>query len=205
MQAPVAPVRQIDPITALHRHVVALLAPYFDARKWGEVEAITLPLTYDSFRSIAKTTPRLYLGFNAFMAKGTSARMLDGDLSMRLVIVTKAGSAKQPGYFGDRFAPGLYPSLFAAATVLHGRTIADLGSLQVTGVNQGAAEGMADISALVGHVDFKMRASCGDFLGEAAAAPDFVRLISSFEVNAPSDADPGFDMGGDITLPGDPA
>lgn len=199
-----APVRPVDPITATSKAIGPLLAPYFDPKKWGAVEPIALPLTHETFKRICTTTPKLYLGFESIANEKAATRQFAGPLTFRLLVVVKNPVTRGAGFYGDAGGPGLYPSLIGAVAALHGRTIGD-GSIEVKSTNQVTAEGWADLNALVGYVDFSLHVSLDDILGESAAADDFRRLVSAFEVNVADDpeADPSFEMAGDITLPGD--
>lgn len=184
------PVRRQDPITAVTHGVAAFLAPYFPPEKWGgePPRVIGLPLTSTMFGKIADATPRLYIGFAGADPKAPSGRGFVGTFTFSLFIVMK-GAAKAGIQLGDRFSPGLYASLIAAVAALHGRTIADVGTIEVTKVAEQPAEGWSGFGAAAGYVTFTVQSSLGDFLGEGAAAAEFREMVASFEINPESDPD----------------
>lgn len=200
-----APVRLIDPMTAVTDAVTRLLEPYFPKAKWGGAapKVIGLPLTSTMFERIAETTPRLYIGWSGFKADA-SARICGGTFTFSVFVVVKNDSGERV-HLGDRFAAGLYASIVGVIAALHGRTIPDIGSIAVTDAGQQAAERWSSFGAAAGYVTFTISTSLGDFFGEGAAAEDFRELVSSFEVNTPPDAAPSVAVDATILVSGAPA
>lgn len=197
------PVRLVDPITDVTHAASDLLEPYFPQAKWGGAppKVIALPLTPSLFGKIADATPRLYFGWEGLSERSSVGRIFAGDLTFRVLAVIK-NNASERAHLGDRHSPGLYPTLIAIVAALHGRTIGDHGTIQVTEANQLTADGWSGYGAAAGFVTFKVHTSLGDFLGEGAAAEDFRALVSAFEVNPPADpdAEPSFAMESQTTL-----
>lgn len=201
-----APVRLRDPMTAVTEAVADLLEPYFPRAKWGgePPRVIGLPLTSTMFGRIADATPRLYIGFAGADAKSSPARIFAGTLTFSLFVVMK-GAAKAGIHLGDRYSPGLYASLVAAVAALHGRTIADVGSIEVVKFAEQPAEGWSGFGAAAGYVTFTVHTALGDFFGEGAAADEFREMVSSFELVTEPTGDPSYEMPGEPPANGDGA
>lgn len=196
-----APVRRRDPITLTVEAVRQLLAPYFPPAKWGgdPPKVIGLPFTSSMFEAIADATPRIYIGWAGLKPAASPARSFAGELTYSVLIVLKGANDVR---LGDRLGMALYPCVIAAVAALHGRTIAGVGSIEVIEAGEQAAERWSKFGAAAGYVTFKVDTALGDLLGESAAAEDFRKLVSSFEVNAPPDAEPSVDVDATILLPG---
>lgn len=184
-----APIRQRDPITLTVEAVRQLLAPYFPPRAWGgePPKVIGLPFTSTMFERIADTTPRIYIGWGGLKPAAAAARGFAGELSFSVLIVLKSNNDVR---VGDRLGMALYPCVIAGVAALHGRTITDVGSIEVTEAGEQAAERWSNFGAAAGYVTFKVDTALGDLLGESAAAEDFRKLVSSFEVNPEPDPEP---------------
>lgn len=185
---------ETDPITLVHRAVADLVAPWFDPAKWLAPAVVGLPMTPDEFRRLSEQTPRLHLGFEGFKAKASMVRSFEGDLSFRMIAVVKNPDRSRV-HLGDRLGPGLYPVLMSLVAALHGQTIEDVGSIEVTDANQANIDGWQTMGAAAGIVSFSIHTSLGDLLGMGADAPAFTSLVSSFDV-------PGLEAEDVITLSG---
>ncbi|WP_323034529.1 hypothetical protein [Pararhodobacter sp.] len=185
---------ETDPVTLVHRAVADLVAPWFDPKKWMAPAVIGLPMTPDEFRRLSEQTPRMHLGWEGFKANGEMGRMFAGTLSFRLMAVIK-NSERSNVHMGDRHGPGLYPVVMALGAALHGQTIENVGTIQVTDANQANIDGWKTLGAAAGIVSFNVHTSLGDLLGAGADAPAFTRLVSSFDA-------PGLEVEDVISLPG---
>ncbi|GLK85689.1 hypothetical protein [Ancylobacter defluvii] len=196
------PVRHLDPISEISVAIALLLAPYFPAAKWNGTPAIVgLPFSPEQFKRLADTTPRLHIGWEGVKPSG-AGRSFKGTFTFRLIIVVKNTGRSGP-MLGDKLGPGIYPSVMAAVAALHGRTLNGIGSIEVTDANQATVDGWREIGAAAGIVSFTINNGLGDLLGEGEAAPQFLRLVSDFDVVTDPDPDavPALPMRGDANLP----
>lgn len=178
----------LDPITVLHNGIVALLLPWFPAHLW-QIEPVPATLSLDAFQALAGRTPWIGVSWVDYAPQASSMRALDGAQRMRLTVCVRSDGLTER-LFGDRLGPGLYPSLATVASVLHGRTVPEAGSLRVTGIAQTVVDGNADGTIATGVVDIACHTAFGDWLGEADDAPEFVTLVSTFEPVTPTPPDP---------------
>lgn len=191
-------------MTVVSEAVGALLAPYFPPAKWcgAAPRVIGLPLTTTIFERIADATPRLYIGWSGMKAAGATTHSFAGPMTYSVVVVIKNTSSEN-AHLGDKHGPGLYPSLIGVAAALHGRKVADIGSITVTELGQQPAERWSSFGAAAGYVTFTIHTDLGDFLGESAAAEDFLRLVSDFETGRVEEgAEPPVATSITINLPG---
>jgi len=177
-----------DPISALHQRIEPLLRPYFVAGRW-HIEPMPWPLTLAEFRALLGMTPWIGISWTEF-ALASSTRAMDGTHKLRLTICVK-NPGRAARFFGDRLGPGLYPSLVTAAGALHGHTLGDFGTLQVSRAAQLYADGYGDANIAIGIVDLECHSRLGDVLGAAAAAPSFAQLVSSFSLSTNAGAAAG--------------
>ncbi|ABS69713.1 hypothetical protein Xaut_4492 [Xanthobacter versatilis] len=189
----------LDPISEIHRAIEPLLRPYFERGIWV-IEPVPFPMSLDEFKRLMRATPWIGIAWREFAVDTNAGRSLMGQHQLALTIVAKNAAGLDGRFFGDRLSPGLYPSLVTAAAVLHGKTLPDIGTLNVTRAGQSYAEGYGDLGAVVGLIELSVRTKFGDVLGAVEAAPDFARLVSSFELQPPADGrEPVTDT---IDLPG---
>ena len=188
-----------DPISDMHLAIEPLLRPYFVAGKW-QIDAVPHPLSLGEFQRLLGVAPWIGIAWREFKVDANAGRQLKGAHSLMLTMAVKNASGRAARLFGDRLGPGLYPSLATAAGALHGRTIAGLGTLQVTRAGQAYADGFGDLTVAIGVVELTCVTLMTPLADEVEAAPDFARLVSSFELLPPSDGrDPLTDT---IDLPG---
>lgn len=177
-----------DPITAVHQAVEARLRTAFAADKWA-FELVPSPLTLDEFKAIvAKATPWLGLAWRELAPDPDSGRRLRGRLGFSLIIVVK-NQGRAARFLGDRLGPGLYASTLLAAALLHGHSVAGLGTLILARAGSAFADGYSDLAIAIAVVDFDVLVNVADVLDAIAASDDFLRLVSQWDVGA-ADGEP---------------
>lgn len=189
----------MDPISEMHTAIEPLLRPYFKRERWT-IEAVPFPLSLKEFLRLASSTPFIGISWKEFQVDTNAGRQLKGIHQLQVTMVVKNAEGRPARFFGDRLGPGLYPSLATAAGALHGKTLSNIGTLQVTRAGQSYADGWGDLGGTVGLIELSCRELLCPMLSEVEEAPDFVQLVSAFELQPPVDGrDPVTDT---IDLPG---
>lgn len=188
-----------DPISDMHLAIEPLLRPYFVAGKW-QIDAVPHPLSLGEFQRLLGVSPWIGIAWREFTPAANAGRLLKGTHSLMLTLAVKNASGRVARLFGDRLGPGLYPALATAAGALHGRTVQGLGTLQVTRAGQAYSDGFGDLTVAIGVVELTCHTVMTPMADQVEAAPDFARLVSSFDLQPPADGrEPVTDT---IDLPG---
>lgn len=173
----------VNPITAIDEAVEARLRTAFLANRWS-FQRVPDPMTLDEFKRLMRATPWLGLGWTD-LAASPQGRQVQGQLSFSLTICVK-NVGHEARFHGDRQGPGLYVATMVAAALLHGMTIRDVGTIQVTRAASAFAEGFGDASIAIARLTFQVTTSLGDFLGAVAQLPELKELISGWDLAASS-------------------
>lgn len=171
----------LDPFTAWTHGIEARLRPFFKAARW-DFHVVPDPFSIEEFRSLVSArTPLLALGWRQLNPNAkTVGRRFQGDAGLRLTIAVK-NPGRAARFLGDARTPGLYPSIAGAIALLNGYSLVDVGTLFVTACAQAYAEGFGDATVSIATIDLTATIVIGDVTGELAAAPEFLRHVSSFE------------------------
>lgn len=175
-----------DSISDIHLALEPLLRPYFARDRW-QIDTVPMPLSLGEFTRLMRMTAWIGVGWEQFRPAPGGGRQLLGNHDLTLTMCVKNNAGIGPRLLGDRLGPGLYPSLVTAAVALHGRTVEDVGTLQVTSVAQSYADGYGDLTAAIGVVKLTCNTKLSPPFDTAADAPDFARLVSAFELQPPAD------------------
>lgn len=171
----------LDPVSAAFAAVQERLQSVFLPKKW-DFNIVADPMSADEFKSIVRRTPLLALGWRQFNPTDQKVgRRFQGTLGQRLTIVVKHPNDAGKRFLGDARGPGLFPAMSAAIALLNGYTEADLGTFSITACAQAYAEGYSDANMAIATLDIASTIVIGDVTGAYADAPDFLRLLSSFE------------------------
>lgn len=171
----------LDPVSASFAAVQARLQTFFLPAKW-DFNIVADPMSADEFKAIVRRTPLLALGWRQFNPSDQKVgRRFQGTLGLRLTIVVKHPLDAGKRFMGDAKGPGLFPAMSGAIALLNGYTKPDLGTFSITACAQAYAEGYADANMAIATLDIASTVVVGDVTGDFAAAPDFLRLLSSFE------------------------
>lgn len=171
----------IDPVSAAFAAVQARLQTFFLPAKW-DFHVVADPMAEDEFKAIVRRTPLLALGWRQFNPTDPKVgRRFQGALGLRLTIVVKHPLDAGKRFLGDARGPGLFPAMSGAIALLNGFTQPELGTFSITACAQAYAEGYKDANIAIATLDIASTIVVGDVTGDFAAAPDFLRLLSSFE------------------------
>lgn len=168
-----------DPFTGIVTGIETRLRTAFPANRW-DFWVVPDPLSLDEFKGLVRRTPCLALGWRQLNPAEKAGRHFEGALGMRLTIVVKNTNGRAR-FLGDTAGPGLFPAMSGVIALLHGHSIADLGTLFVSACAQAYAEGYADADCAIATLDLSMQVAFGDVLGQLAASPDFLSMLSDFE------------------------
>lgn len=171
----------VDPISASFIAIETRLRTVFLEKKW-DFHVVPDPMSIDEFKAIVRRTPLLALGWRQFNpADQKTGRRFQGTLGLRLTIVVKHPLDANKRFLGDSRGPGLFPSIAAVIALINGFTVPDLGTFFITAVAQAYAEGYNDANAAIATLDIGSTVNIGDVTGDLAAAPEFLRMLSTFE------------------------
>ncbi len=172
---------ELDPVSAAFAAVEARLRTFFLPKNW-DLHIVGDPMGIDEFKSIVRRTPLLALGWRQLNPSDQKVgRRFQGNLGLRLTIVVKHPQTAAKRFMGDAAGPGLFPAMSGAIALLNGFTKPDLGTFSITACAQAYAEGYSDANMAIATLDIASTINVGDVTGDFAAAPDFLRLLSSFE------------------------
>lgn len=188
-----------DPISGITLALWPLLRPFFPANRWA-IDAVPSPLSLHEFQRLLGTTSWIGIAWREFKIDQNAGRFLKGVHELTATIAVKNAAGRVQRLYGDRLGPGIYPALATFAGAVHGRTLPQFGTLEVTRAAQAYADGFGDLSYGIGFVELRCMTSLAPNLGEPAEAPDFTKLVSSFELNPVVEGEPP--VSDTIALPG---
>lgn len=173
----------VDPITAVHQAVEARLRTAFGGERWT-FELVPSPMTIDEFKAIVmKSTPWLGFAWRSIEPDANAGRTITGRLGFTLTICIR-NQGRAARFLGDRLGPGLYASALAAAALLHGLTVTDVGTLAVTRAASAFADGWSDMSIAIATVDVDVSVDLSDVLAAIATSDDFLRLVTAWDLDS---------------------
>jgi len=184
---------ELDPISAVARAIETRLRTYFPEKKW-DFRHVPAALTLAEFKSHVSRNPLLALAFRSLPPASNSGRIFQGDIELVLTIVVmnqNAGTGAR--FFGDKLGPGLFPSLATVIGALNGWTCKGVGTFFVGRSDQTYAEGWDSMNMALASVDITARIMFDDVLGEASKAPEFLTLLTNWDVR-PADNEPDDDI-----------
>lgn len=182
----------VDPLSAAANAVEQRLRLFFKPERW-DWYIVPDPLTEKEFLSMTGVrTPLLALSWRQLNPGEKGGRRFQGKLGLRLTIAVKNQNGRKYRFLGDKLGPGLFPAMSGAIVLLNGHSVAGLGTFFVTACAQAYADGFADMNMAIATIDLSIEIAMGDVTGDFAAAPDFLRALSDFDL--PGEDDDTFDV-----------
>ena len=136
-------------MTVLHATLAALQARLdlvFPSQNFVQV-VLPPKITPVAWKELTRRTPMIGLGWDSIDPMKPASRLLSGVSRWSVFVVVRNQRGPEPRLLGDRLGPGLFDLVQAAAGVLHGHTIDQVGTCFVTGVHNaiGADWDMEDL------------------------------------------------------------
>lgn len=172
----------VDPLTTAANAVEQRLRLFFKQDRW-DWYIVPDPLTEKEFLSMTGVrTPLLALSWRQLNPGDKGGRRFSGKLGLRLTIAVKNQNGRKFRFLGDKAGPGLFPAMSGAIILLNGHTSEGLGTFFVTACSQAYGDGFADLNMAIATLDLTTEITMGDITGDFAAAPDFLRGLSDFDL-----------------------
>ena len=166
-----------DPVSSITLAVEALLTSAFSTA-WT-IQHVPLPLTLKEFARIVQSLPWIGIGWTQSDPGSEAGRLpiYRHDLQLVFIMRNQVGPNR---FFGDALGPGLYPSIDAAARLLHGRAIDDIGTLTVGKTSQAYSDAYGEMDLAVGLIEFSAFSSLSP-VRSLDDLPDFARLAATWD------------------------
>ncbi len=153
------------------------------------IERVPQVLTIKEFERLAKLSPFIGLAWTGFKTDSASGRALVGRMQWRLILIFKASSGLQTRFKGDARGIGLDAMVDVSVALMHGWTLPNVGSSEVTLVNSVIADGWAEDNIAIAQVDFSILCTAPISKLELLTLDDFRSIGATWVVSDDEDAD----------------
>ena len=113
-------------------------------------------LTLEEFGRTVKRIPFLGLGFSGIAPDRGNGRFFQGKAKWTLILVTRNAQSAAARFLGDGLGAGLFEMIDAAAGLLQGADIADIGPATITAIDATVADGWTEDGTVLASVDFEI-------------------------------------------------
>jgi hypothetical protein len=170
------------PLHDAHAALVARLAAFFPPAQFASAE-VPARLTPQGWARILRRTPFVGLGWRGVAPDRQVGRLLRGQSQWAVFLSVRNEHALGARLTGTPQGPGLYGMVQVAAAALHGWTIAGLGAVAMTGIENVTIDGWDDeataIAALTLDIGFAL-----DHPAAVAGLDEFLRAGAVWEFDA---------------------
>lgn len=171
-----APIRNMEPLI-IERIRLAFPQEAFT------IERVSSIVSPDEFSDLVVKSPALCLAWMGVRPEGSSARTLRGRAQWRLILIYKSSAKPENRFRGDAFGWGLDDMVDVAMMILHGWTIADVGSCYVSGSDAVGVQGFEDQQVVVAQVDFEVSFTSLVSALDVVTTGDLERIGATWIVN----------------------
>lgn len=181
----------VNPTTQYHRAAEYLLeqlraafkAPTFD------VQLVPPAPSKEEWNRITHLRPFVGLAW-AGLTQGKQARALEGKSTWIVYLVVENTGDVAARWTGDNLGIGLFGMVTAGGYALHGRTIPDVGSIAVTGIESLYREDWADDASAIAAIGVEVDMTPGNAGAGATTLDDFLSLTCAWTMPAPDGSVP---------------
>lgn len=181
----------VNPTTQYHRAAAYMLEQLRAAFKAPTFDVQLMPPapSKEEWAQITRERPFVGLAWAGF-TPDKQARGLKGNSTWVVYLVVDNVGDVAARWTGDSLGIGLFGMVTAGGFALHGRTITDVGSISVTGIESLYREDWADDATAIAALGVEVGMLPGDATTIAATLDDFLTLTCAWTMPAPDGSAP---------------
>lgn len=176
MDLSTTPIRIIEPLLTERLRLAF-------TEKTFSLERVPAVLSIKEFERIVRQAPLLGLAFAGITLDKNSGRRMQAAMRWRLFLIVTATRDLRTRFSGDAQDIGLDAMTDAAAALLQGWSVPEVGDVTVTAIEAVYADGWADEATVVNQIDFEVAYSASPAMLKLATPGDFRELAVTWPVN----------------------
>lgn len=170
------------PIRNMYPELVERLRLAFPAQTFT-ICRVPQQMSANVFADLVQDAPVIGIAWRGIKPDANSGRVLKGVALWRLLLVYKSSGKNDLRFTGDQFGWGIDDMTDVAAVIMHGWTLADIGSCTVTDVQSVVADGYAKDDIELTQIDFEIGFAVPSALLAVKDPADFTALGLAWTVN----------------------